>query len=201
VQSVGHFPINLQELSVDFLSASAHKFHGPKGVGLLFVRQGIRLHPFIDGGGQERSMRGGTESVHNIAGMALALELAEKEYAERSTYILGLKDYFKARLLELHPAIKINGDPEHTSYSVLSVSFPAGPKSELLLMQLDIAGISASGGSACTSGAEQESHVLAGIKHPADRKTIRFSFSHLNTFEELDQTIRLLQSWFPVLVA
>lgn len=201
VQSVGHLPIDLQKLRVHFLSASAHKFHGPKGIGILFIRQGVRIRPLIDGGGQERNMRGGTESIHNIIGMSIALESAISELDVRRTHIEDLKQYFYKGLLQINPDIRLNGDEDHTLYTVLSVSFPPGPKSELLLMQLDMAGISASGGSACTSGAEAASHVLQGIQHPEDRKTIRFSFSHFNTKEEIDHVLNHIHSWFPVIAA
>lgn len=199
VQSVGHLPIDLQKLKVHFLSASAHKFHGPKGIGILFIRQGVRILPLIDGGGQERNMRGGTESVHNIVGMAVALESALTELEERREHIEKLKQYFYNGLFHINPDIQLNGDEDYSLFTVLSVSFPAGPKSELLLMQLDMAGISASGGSACTSGAEAASHVLQGIHHPDDRKTIRFSFSHYNTKEEIDRVLSHIHSWFPVI--
>lgn len=200
VQTVGHYPIDLQTLKIHFLSASAHKFHGPKGVGILYIRQGIHINPFIDGGGQERNMRGGTESIHNILGMATALDSAMAEYRLRRDYIESLKSYFIKRLLDVHPDILLNGDLEHNLYPVLSVSFPPNPKSELLLVHLDIAGIAASGGSACTSGAEAASHVLQAIRHPEDRKTIRFSFSHFNTMDEIDEVLQYIQTWFPVAV-
>ncbi|MBK6818043.1 MAG: cysteine desulfurase [Saprospiraceae bacterium] len=198
VQTVGHLPLDLQNIKVHFLSASAHKFHGPKGVGILYIRQGVHIKPLLDGGGQERNMRGGTEAIHNIIGLATALDTAIHELDSRSRYIQSLKTYFKNQLAGLHPDIRFNGPPDLSLYTVLSVSFPAGPKSELLLMQLDMAGVSASGGSACSSGAEAASHVLQGINHPLDRKTIRFSFSHLNTFEEIDQVLQLIHSWYPV---
>lgn len=198
VQTVGHLLIDMQKNNVHFLSGSAHKFHGPKGIGILFIRQGVRIHPLIDGGGQERNMRGGTESIHNIVGMAVALESALAELPARQSHIEHLKNHFYKGLLEINPNIWLNGDKEHSLYTVLSVSFPPGPKTELLLMQLDISGISASGGSACTSGAEAASHVLRGIGHPEDRKTIRFSFSHFNTIEEIDRVLAQINSWFPV---
>ncbi len=201
VQTVGHLPIDLQTFKVHFLSASAHKFHGPKGIGILFVRQGNTIRPLIDGGGQERNLRGGTESIHNIIGMAVAMESAIEEYTLRRTHIEYLKAYFITKLQELNPDIYINGDHENNLYTVLSVSFPPNPRAELLLLQLDISGISASGGSACTSGAEAVSHVLSGIRHPEDRKTIRFSFSHLNTIEEIDHVIRHLAPWFSIVIA
>ena len=198
VQTVGHLPIDLQKIPVHFLTASAHKFHGPKGIGILFIRQGVRIQPLIDGGGQERNMRGGTESIHNIVGMAAALDSALAELPARQAHIEDLKNYFYKGLLEINTNIMLNGDEDHSLYTVLSVSFPPGPKTELLLMQLDISGISASGGSACTSGAEAASHVLKAIGHPVDRKTIRFSFSHFNTLEEIDRVLALINSWFPV---
>lgn len=196
VQTVGHYPINLQTTKVHFLAASAHKFNGPKGSGILFIRQGLRINPWIDGGGQERNIRSGTESTHQIIGMATALEAAYSNLEQRQSHHAALKQYFKARVLSINDQIYINGDSEHSLNHVISVSFPPGPKSEMLLLQLDMSGISASGGSACTSGAEQESHVLRAIGHPSDRKTIRFSFSHFNTREELDYVLDLLGTWF-----
>ena len=199
VQSVGHLAINLKQIQVDFLSASAHKFNGPKGIGFIYINNRVKIKPFIDGGGQERNMRGGTESVHNILGMAKALDLAIGAMEHHKKYILSLKNYFTEKLKELNDGIRINGDPNgNVTYTILSVSFPSNPKSDLLLMNFDIAGISVSGGSACVSGSEQESHVLNAIRHPMDRKTIRFSFSHLNTPEEIDQVVSLLHTWYPV---
>jgi len=196
VQTIGHFPVNLQTTKVHFLSASAHKFNGPKGTGILFVRQGMRINPWIDGGGQERNFRAGTESTHQILGMATALEVAYAHLEQRQAHQKDLKQYFKTRILSINNQIYINGDQEQSLHHVLSVSFPPSPKSDLLLLQLDMAGVSASGGSACTSGAEQESHVLQAIGHPAERKTIRFSFSHLNTREEIDYVLDLLAGWY-----
>jgi len=196
VQTIGHFPVNLQTTKVHFLAASAHKFNGPKGTGILFVRQGMHINPWIDGGGQERNFRAGTESTHQILGMATAFEEAYSHLEQRQAHHMALKEHFKTRILSINNQIYINGDQENALHHVLSVSFPPGPKSNLLLLQLDMAGISASGGSACTSGAEQESHVLQALGHPADRKTIRFSFSHLNTREEIDYVLDLLAGWF-----
>ena len=199
VQSVGHISINLQQIQLDFLSASAHKFNGPKGIGFIYISNRIKINPFIDGGGQERNMRGGTESVHNILGMAKALNLAIGNMESHNIHIFSLKNYFTEKLKELNIDIRINGDPNgHVTHTILSVSFPANPKSDLLLMNFDIAGVSVSGGSACVSGSEQESHVLNAIRHPTDRKTIRFSFSHLNTPDEIDQVLSLLHTWYPV---
>lgn len=196
VQTIGHFTVNLQTTRAHFLAASAHKFNGPKGTGILFVRQGLRINPWIDGGGQERNIRSGTESTHQIMGMATALDEAYAHLEQRQAHHQSLKQYFKTKLLSINNQIYINGDQEHSLPHILSVSFPPGPKSDMLLLQLDMAGISASGGSACTSGAEQESHVLNAIGHPSERKTIRFSFSHFNTREEIDHVLELLAGWY-----
>lgn len=196
VQTVGHFPLNVQQTPVSFLSGSAHKFHGPKGVGFLYINAHNFIRPFIDGGGQERNLRGGTENVAGIVGMAKALELAVRDMDARTAYIRQLRRHFIERLRDTFDDIRFNGTPEDDNdlYTVLSVSFPPSPKNELLLLHLDIAGISASGGSACTSGAEQHSsHVLDAIQADPQRKTIRFSFSHLNRQEEVDETMEKLR--------
>jgi cysteine desulfurase len=196
VQTAGHHVLNLQEIKAHFIAASAHKFNGPKGAGILFIRQGVPVRPLLDGGSQERNMRAGTEATHQILGMAYALELAMNTLARRQAHHADLKQYFIEEVFKMDAGIHLNGDPEKSLDHVLSLSFPPGPKSDLLLLQLDIAGVSASGGSACTSGAEQESHVLNAIGHPPERKTIRFSFSHSNTREEIDRVISLLRSWY-----
>ncbi len=196
VQTVGHFPLNVQQTPVSFLSGSAHKFHGPKGVGFLYINANNFIRPFIDGGGQERNLRGGTENVTGIVGMAKALELAVRDMDARTAYIRQLRRHFIERLRDTFDDIRFNGTPEDDNdlYTVLSVSFPPSPRNELLLLHLDIAGISASGGSACTSGAEQHSsHVLDAIQADPQRKTIRFSFSHLNRLEEVEETIEKLR--------
>ncbi len=194
VQTIGHFPIDVQTTNIHFLTGSAHKFHGPKGVGFIYIDPEVTLNPFIDGGSQERNMRGGTENVSGIVGLAKALELAIDEMDERREKILNLKTYLKDSLVGIIPEIKFLGksDPD-CLYTVLSVSFPPHPSNEMLLFKLDIAGISASGGSACSSGAESQSHVLAAIQAESDRKVIRFSFSHLNTKIELDRVIQLIK--------
>lgn len=196
VQTVGHFPLNVQQTPVSFLSGSAHKFHGPKGVGFLYINAHNFIRPFIDGGGQERNLRGGTENVAGIVGMAKALELAVRDMDARTAYIRELRRHFIERLRDTFDDIRFNGTPEDDNdlYTVLSVSFPPSPKNELLLLHLDIAGISTSGGSACTSGAEQHSsHVLDAIQADPQRKTIRFSFSHLNRLEEVEETMEKLR--------
>jgi cysteine desulfurase len=199
VQTVGHFPVNVQKTPVNFLSGAAHKFHGPKGVGFIYINPESPIKPFIDGGAQERNMRGGTENVYGIVGLAKALELATAEMEERSAHIREVRNYMKERLLENFEDIQFNGDYDgECLYTVLSVSFPPSPKNELLLLSLDIAGVSASGGSACSSGAEKGSHVLEAIGADPDRKSIRFSFSHYNTKEEVDFVVEKLKAILPV---
>jgi len=198
VQTVGHFPINVQETPVNFLSGAAHEFHGPKGVGFIYINPDTHIRPFIDGGAQERNMRGGTENVYGIVGLAKALELATTDMESRSAHILDVRNYMKSRLIENFDDIQFNGDPDGPSlYTVLSVSFPPGPKNELLLLNLDILGVSCSGGSACSSGSEKGSHVLEAIGADPARKSIRFSFSHYNTREEVDFVINKLRSILP----
>lgn len=194
VQTVGHLPINLREIPVDFISGSAHKIHGPKGSGILYIRNEIMMKPFIDGGSQERNMRGGTENVYGIAGFATALRLANEHLEERTTYIRGLKNYFIEQLKANVPDIQFNGDISDKSlYTVLNVSFPANAKNSMLILNLDIHGISASGGSACSSGAEAISDVILAMGKDPNRKPVRFSFSHFNTKSEIDKVVAVLK--------
>jgi cysteine desulfurase len=198
VQTVGHFPVDVQKVPVNFLSGAAHKFHGPKGVGFIYINPASPIKPFIDGGAQERNMRGGTENVYGIVGLSKALELACAEMEARTEKILDVRNYLKTRLLEEFEDIQFNGDPDGESlYTVLSVSFAPSPKNELLLLSLDIAGISCSGGSACSSGSEKGSHVLEAIEADPARKSIRFSFSHYNTREEVDFVVEKLRAILP----
>lgn len=198
VQTVGHFPIDVQKTPVNFLSGAAHKFHGPKGVGFIYINSASPIKPFIDGGAQERNMRGGTENVYGIVGQAKALELATAEMETRSQHIIDLRNYMKNRLMESIEDVSFLGDLDgNCLYTVLNVSFPPSPKNELLLLSLDIAGVSASGGSACSSGAEKGSHVLEAIGADPMRKSIRFSFSHYNTREEVDFVIEKLKTVLP----
>lgn len=202
VQTVGHFPINVQKTPVNFLSGAAHKFHGPKGVGFIYINPETPLKPFIDGGAQERNMRGGTENVYGIVGLAKALEMATTEMDARVEHICDVRNYLKTRLLEEFEDIRFNGDCDGDSlYTVLNVSFPPSPKNELLLLSLDIAGISCSGGSACSSGSEKGSHVLEAIGADPARKSIRFSFSHYNTRDEVDFVVEKLKAILPEHVA
>ena len=190
VQTVGHFPIDLSKTTVHFLSGAAHKFHGPKGIGFLYIHPEVKIKPFIDGGSQERNMRGGTENIYGIIGMAKALEAAYEQMDVRRAHIEDLRAQMIRQLRDAIPGVEFCGDLEGAAlYTVLSVSFPPAPKNELLLLNLDIAGISASGGSACSSGTEKGSHVLEAIGVPTGRKVVRFSFSHYNTREEVDRAV------------
>ena len=194
VQTVGHFPIDVSTTKINFLSGAAHKFHGPKGVGFVYINGDSMLKPMIDGGAQERNMRGGTENVYGIVGLAKAFELANEKMEERRSHIESIRQYMRQQLEESFLDIQFNGDLDGASlYTVLSTSFPASPKSDLLLLNLDISGVSASGGSACSSGAEKGSHVIAALKKDPTRKTVRFSFSHYNTKEEVDFVIDKLK--------
>jgi len=194
IQTVGHFPVNVQETPVDFLAGAAHKFHGPKGIGFIYINSRCQMRPLIDGGAQERNMRAGTENLPGIVGLATALKLATAEYAEEPAKIRSLREYMKAQLLDVCPGVRFNGHPEACLYSVLSVSFPPSEQNDMLVLSLDIAGISASGGSACSSGAETQSHVLQAIGHPADRKAVRFSFSRYTTKSDIDFTVQQVAS-------
>ena len=194
VQTVGHFPFDLRNTPVDFITGSAHKFHGPKGVGLLYINKNIKIHPLMMGGGQERNMRAGTENLYGIVGFAKALELATHEMQASSQYIKELKLYMLQQLREQFRNIEINGDPEGLSNdTVLNIGFPQNEKTEMLLMNLDMAGICVSGGSACTSGAQKGSHVIQAIHPDMNLIPIRFSFSKHNTKEEIEHVIQELK--------
>lgn len=195
VQTMGHFVHDLSNLNVSFLAGAAHKFHGPKGVGFLYVNHRVKIKPFIHGGAQERNMRGGTENVYGIVGLAKALEIAYEHMDEHRTYIQGLKDYMREQLIEQIPGISFNGeqDTEKSLYTVLNVSFPPTDMADMLLFNLDIAGISASGGSACSSGSNIGSHVLTAIGVKPENPSVRFSFSKYNTKEEVDFVISKLK--------
>jgi cysteine desulfurase len=170
---------------------SAHKLHGPKGVGFIYVSHKVKINPMLYGGAQERNMRGGTENIYGIAGLAKALEMAYTDMAEHQSHIQGLKTYMMESLKTQVPGIHFNGetDPAKSLYTVLNVSFPEMEMADMLLFNLDIAGISASGGSACSSGTNIGSHVLTAIGANPDRPAVRFSFSKLTTKEEIDYTV------------
>lgn len=200
VQTIGHYKHDLSKLKVHFITCAAHKLHGPKGVGFLYINKDIKIKPMIHGGAQERNMRGGTENVYGIVGLAKALEIAYAELDEHQAYIQGLKSYMIDQLKSSIPGIDFNGDikPENSLYTVLNVRFPASEMGEMLLFSLDIAGISASGGSACSSGSNVGSHVLTAIGVDSKRAAVRFSFSKYNTKEEVDLVVQKLSELIPV---
>lgn len=195
VQTIGHYPIDLKELYVHFVSAAGHKFHGPKGVGILYVNENIKINPMINGGSQERNMRAGTENLYGIVGFAKALEIATQRYENDSNYIKGLKSYMAEKLKSTFPQATFNGDVEGSLYTVLNVAFPKTDKSDMLLFNLDMAGICVSGGSACSSGASSVSHVIKALYNGQSQNMvpIRFSFSRHNTKEEVDNVVAKLQ--------
>ncbi len=194
VQTVGHYPLDLRKTAVHFVSAAGHKFHGPKGIGMLYVNDNVKIKPFIFGGGQERNMRAGTENLYGIVGFAKALELAMANIEKDSQYIQSLKTYMITKLRENIKGVHFNGDQEgRCLYTVLSVAFPKTEKSEMILFNLDMSNICASGGSACSSGADVGSHVIRAINNNPNLVTVRFSFSKHNTKEEVDTVVDKLK--------
>lgn len=186
VQTIGHYPLDLRDGPVDFLSLSGHKFHAPKGVGALYVRSGVLSDALLKGGAQERNMRGGTENVLGIVGMGAAFQYGYGSLAQNTQHIRQLKRQLQSGLTDLYPDIRINGAREEPRalYSLLSVSWNRTPKTEMLMFKLDMAGICVSSGSACSSGAEKGSHVMAAMGQ-SEKVSLRFSFSKLNTQEEV----------------
>lgn len=193
VQTMAHFPIDVKAINVNYLAGSAHKFHGPKGVGFVYMRSDSKLDAFINGGGQERAYRSGTENLISIVALGKAFELANINMDSRRKHIEEIKNYLQEKLIAEIEGITFNGDPANCLYTVLSASFPPRYTSDMFLFNLDLSGIACSGGSACASGAQKASHVLQAINHPEDRQTIRFSFSHLNTKKEVDYLIEVLK--------
>jgi cysteine desulfurase len=202
VQTVGHYVHDLKNLPVDAIVAGAHKFHGPKGVGFLFVRKDKKIHPFIHGGAQERNMRGGTENVIGIIGTAKALEIAYEEMDAHQKHVEGIKNYFISQITNEIPGLSFNGlsaDLSKSLYTVVNVSLPQSESNRgMLLFNLDLAGISASGGSACSSGATVGSHVLRALNHTPERDAVRFSFSRFTSIKEVDYTISQLKELYAV---
>lgn len=192
VQTIAHFKLDLQQTPVHFITAAAHKFHGPKGTGFIYINKEAQIHPLIHGGAQERNMRAGTENLYGIIGMAKAMEIAYDELEETQSYIRGLRDYMLHQLRENIPGIIVNSDPDGL-YTVLNVSFPPSEKNEMLLFNLDIHGVAASGGSACSSGSNVGSHVIAQLNREKNSAAVRFSFSRFNTKAEVDYTIATLK--------
>jgi cysteine desulfurase len=191
VQTLGHYKHDLQQLKVHFMVCAAHKLHGPKGVGFLHINHRVKIKPLIYGGAQERNMRGGTENIYGIAGLAKAMDIAYAEMEQHQQHIQGLKTYMINELQAKIPGIGFNGeiDPDKSLYTVLNVSFPEMESADMLLFNLDIAGVSVSGGSACSSGTDIGSHVLTAIGANPSRPSVRVSFSKYNTREEVDYAV------------
>ncbi|RYZ27946.1 MAG: cysteine desulfurase, partial [Sphingobacteriales bacterium] len=190
VQTVGHYPISLRDTPVHFITGAGHKFHGPKGVGILYVNENVSIKPMINGGGQERNMRAGTENLYGIIGFAKALEMAMERYEQDSAYIADLKSYMMEQLQSNIEGVMFNGDCNgRCLYTVLNAAFPKSEKSEMILFNLDIAGICVSGGSACSSGANAGSHVINAINNNPNLIPVRFSFSRHNTKAEVDTVV------------
>jgi cysteine desulfurase len=190
VQTVGHFPFDLKATNVHFITGSGHKFHGPKGVGILYINENVRIQPLIHGGSQERNMRAGTENIYGIVGFARALELAMDRYEEDRRHIQSVKSHMMSRLKEKVPGVVFHGDPgEGSLYTVLNVGFPKTERSDMVLFNLDMEGVCVSGGSACTSGANQGSHVIRAFSNDPDRVAVRFSFCRHNTPDQIDAVV------------
>ncbi|QJD94381.1 cysteine desulfurase [Mucilaginibacter robiniae] len=194
VQTVGHYQHDLSKLKLHFMVCAAHKLHGPKGVGFLHINHKVKVNPLIYGGSQERNMRGGTENIYGIVGLAKALELAYADMEQHQQHVQSLKSRMISQLQEI-PGVHFNGEtaPDKSLYTVLNVSFPEMEMADMLLFSLDIAGISASGGSACSSGTNIGSHVLNAIGANPDRPAVRFSFSKYNTLQEVDYTVNKIR--------
>ena len=196
VQTMGHYNFDFNDLNLHFATCAAHKFHGPKGIGFLYMDSTTQLKPMITGGAQERNMRAGTENIYGIVGLSKALELAYDALEEHQKEIQALKSYMIRRLKEEIAEIQFNGDSESTDslYTVLNVCFPNSDVDEMFLYHLDIEGISVSGGSACSSGSNIGSHVLRGINSPMERPSVRFSFGRFNTMADVDRTVEVLSN-------
>tara|TARA_Y100001978_G_scaffold202781_1_gene225115 strand:- start:1791 stop:2930 length:1140 start_codon:yes stop_codon:yes gene_type:complete len=196
VQTLAHLPIDVKLTPVDFIVCSAHKFHGPKGVGFLYVNNKINITPLIHGGSQEKNMRGGTEYVYGIVGLAKAMEIAFSKMSLHHEHILKLKKHMILKLNSFLPEITFNGlsgDPTKSLYTVLSLSIPKFNNSDLLLFNLDLFGVACSGGSACSSGSSKLSHVISEISRKEENVVVRFSFSKYNTIEEIDYVVEKLK--------
>jgi cysteine desulfurase len=198
VQTMGHYAFDLADLDIDFITCAAHKFHGPKGVGFLYINKKNKVASLIHGGAQERGLRGGTENVYGIVGLAKAMELAYQDLEDHQKHVQNLKSYMIEQLQEMFPAILFHGEtePSKSLYTVLNVCFPKADKGGMLLFTLDLKGIAVSGGSACSSGANKGSHVLEGIGADMTRPNARFSFSRYTTKEEIDYALMQVKSSF-----
>jgi cysteine desulfurase len=200
---MGHYAFDLKALDIDFLACAAHKFHGPKGIGFLYVNKRIKMTPLILGGAQERGFRGGTENISGIVGLSKAFDLAYENLEGHHSHVQGLKTYMMERLRAHFSDLAFNGDttPSGSLYTVLNVCFPPTEKASMLLFTLDLKGVAVSGGSACTSGATKGSHVLEGIGADMSRPNVRFSFSIYTTKEEIDFALEQVFSSFAVALA
>ncbi|MCU0434281.1 MAG: cysteine desulfurase [Bacteroidia bacterium] len=199
VQTIGHYNIDLKSLHIHFINGAAHKFHGPKGVGFIYINSDVNISPLIHGGAQERNMRGGTENVYGIVGLAKALEVSLRDLEAHQAHIQGIKDYMIAQFEKNLPGVVFNGDAKGSSlYTVLNVCLPPTDNAEMLVFNLDINGIAASAGSACSSGSNVGSHVLRAIGTDMSRPSARFSFSKYTTREEIDYTVGKICEMYPV---
>ena len=191
VQTMGHYRFDMKALDMDFITGAAHKFHGPKGVGFLYINKNTPIEYMMSGGSQERGHRGGTENLYGIVGLAKAMEIAHDHMEEHQVSIQGLKTYMKEQLQEMIPNILINGEEnsERSLYTVLSVCFPLSERGSMFLFNLDINGVYASGGSACTAGSNMGSHVLAALPNSQNCQPVRFSFGRFTTKEEIDYAL------------
>lgn len=203
VQTMGHYRFDLQKLPIHFINAAAHKFHGPKGVGFIYINKNIKINSDITGGGQERGLRGGTENLYGIVGVGKAIELAYHDLEDHQKHVSGLKQYMRKLLLENLPGVEFNGDSasEESLYTVLNVTFPETANYDMMLFLLDLEGVACSGGSACSSGATKGSHVLEGIGALKNgRASLRFSFSRFTTKEEIDFAVQKIKELCAVAV-
>jgi cysteine desulfurase len=203
VQTMGHYRFDLQKLPIHFINAAAHKFHGPKGVGFIYINKNIKINSDITGGGQERGLRGGTENLYGIVGVGKAIELAYHDLEDHQKHVSGLKQYMRKQLLENLPGVEFNGDSasEESLYTVLNVTFPETANYDMMLFLLDLEGVACSGGSACSSGATKGSHVLEGIGALKNgRASLRFSFSRFTTKEEIDFAVQKIKELCAVAV-
>ncbi len=201
VQTVGHYVHDLSKIKIHGMVAAAHKFHGPKGAGFMFIRKDKKIQPFVHGGSQERNMRGGTENVYGIIGLAKALEIAYRDMKEHTRHIESLKKRMIEKLKENIPGVDFHGasgDLSRSLYTVLNVCLPESDENDMVLFNLDLQGISASGGSACSSGATTGSHVLGALYPGSKKGAVRFSFSKYNTIEEVDYAVAKLAELYKI---
>ncbi|MEX1002915.1 MAG: cysteine desulfurase family protein [Crocinitomicaceae bacterium] len=195
VQTMGHYKIDVKAIGADFITAAAHKFHGPKGVGFLYVNKKLNVSPLIQGGSQERGLRGGTENLTGIAGLEEAFKLANDGIEAHIKQVQSIKDYMVEELKKRVPGVEFHGEmsADKSLYTILNVCFPDFENKSMLLFLLDLDGVACSGGSACTSGADQGSHVLRGINANTNRPNVRFSFSRYTTKEEIDYALKAIE--------